>query len=96
MRERQMITVRVRFFAGHRDIVGRPEIDLPQAEGATVGTLWEQLTAAYPRLAGYSGRLLYAVNQEFAGLATELHDGDEVAYIPPVSGGRGAAGSRKQ
>jgi molybdopterin synthase sulfur carrier subunit len=91
-----MITVRVRFFAGHRDIVGRAEMEIPQEEGATVGALWEQLTADYPRLAGYTGRLLYAVNQEFARPATELRDGDEVAFIPPVSGGRGAAGGRKQ
>jgi molybdopterin converting factor subunit 1 len=87
-----MISVRVRFFAGHRDIVGRTELDITQEEGATVGALWEQLTAAYPRLAGYTGRLLYAVNQEFAGPATELRDGDEVAFIPPVSGGRRAVG----
>jgi molybdopterin converting factor subunit 1 len=83
-----MITVRVRFFAGHRDIVGRPELELPQEQGATVGSLWEQLITAYPRLAGYTGRLLYAVNQEFASPATALRDGDEVAFIPPVSGGR--------
>jgi len=90
-----MITVRVRFFAGHRDIVGRAEIDIMQEEGATVGSLWEQLTAEHPRLAGYTGRLLYAVNQEFATPATELRDGDEVAFIPPVSGGRGAAGGQE-
>ena len=49
--------------------------------------LWEQLVARYARLSGYSGRLLYAVNQEFSTLETQLHEGDEVAFIPPVSGG---------
>jgi molybdopterin converting factor small subunit len=49
--------------------------------------LWELLVGRYPRLAGYSGRVLYAVNQEFGALTTELHDGDEVAFVPPVSGG---------
>jgi molybdopterin converting factor subunit 1 len=79
--------ITIRYFAGHRDITGRAEerIDLPA--GATVGTLWSLLVERYPRLGGYSGRLLYAVNQEFGTLATELQDGDEVALIPPVSGG---------
>jgi len=77
----------VRYFAGHRDITGRAEERVAVAPGMTVGGLWEHLVARYPRLAGYSGRLLYAVNQEFGALATELHDGDEVAFIPPVSGG---------
>lgn len=79
--------VTVRFFAGHRDITGRTEQRYEVASGATVGTLWEQLVADYPRLAGFRGRLLYAVNEEFSTLETELHDGDEVVYIPPVSGG---------
>ena len=77
----------VRYFAGHRDITGRAEEPIALAAGTTVGGLWEQLVARYPRMGGYSGRLLYAVNQEFSTLATELHDGDEVAFIPPVSGG---------
>jgi|HigsolmetaAR202D_1030399.scaffolds.fasta_scaffold00005_20 molybdopterin converting factor subunit 1 len=79
--------VLVRFFAGHRDIVGKAEQRFELADGATVGTLWEQLVESYPRLKGFQGRLLYAVNEEFSSLDTELHDGDEVAYIPPVSGG---------
>jgi len=83
-----MITVHVRFFAGQRDIAGRAEQALSLAENASVGELWAQLVAAYPRLAGYTGRMLYAVNQEFAQLATPLNHGDEVAFIPPVSGGR--------
>ena len=79
--------IAIRYFAGHRDITGRPEEQLDLAPGATVGSLWELLVERYPRLAGYSGRILYAVNQEFGTLATELHDGDEVAFVPPVSGG---------
>ena len=77
----------VRYFAGHRDITGRAEERVALEDGATVGVLWEKLVARYARLSGYSGRLLYAVNQEFSTLETELHDGDEVAFIPPVSGG---------
>ncbi|MGQ9481059.1 molybdopterin converting factor subunit 1 [Chloroflexus sp.] len=83
-----MITVTVRFFAGHRDIVGCSEAGYTLAEGTTLGQLWEQLTAEYPRLTGYTGRLLFAVNQQFAQPTTVLANGDEVAFIPPVSGGR--------
>jgi molybdopterin converting factor subunit 1 len=80
--------VTVRFFAGHRAIVGAAEQVFELAEGATVGSLWELLVERYPQLAGYAGRLLYAVNQEFSTLHTPLAAGDEVAFIPPVSGGR--------
>jgi len=79
--------VMVRYFAGHRDITGHTEERIALAAGATVGDLWQRLVARYPRLDGYSGRVLYAVNQEFGTLATELHEGDEIAFIPPVSGG---------
>ncbi|NTW03382.1 MAG: molybdopterin converting factor [Oscillochloris sp.] len=82
-----MITIQIRFFAGHRDIVGRSTQDVQLTEGTTLGQLWERLTAEYPRLAGYTGRLLYAINQEFAGPDSLLANGDEVAFIPPVSGG---------
>ena len=79
--------VTVRYFAGHRDITGVAEERLALEPGATLGALWELLTARYPRLAAYTGRLLYAVNEDYGTLDTELHDGDEVAFVPPVSGG---------
>jgi sulfur-carrier protein len=82
-----LMQVTIRYFAGHRDITGKAEERLDLAPGTTLGELWEQLVGRYPRLGGYSGRLLQAINQEFASSASELHDGDEVAFIPPVSGG---------
>jgi molybdopterin synthase catalytic subunit len=82
-----MITVHIRFFAGHRDIVGQTETVLSLEPGITVGDLWARLVRDYPPLEHYSGHLLYAVNQEFSEPGTMLYDGDEVAYIPPVSGG---------
>jgi molybdopterin converting factor subunit 1 len=81
------VKIVIRYFAGHRDITGRAEEQLDLPPGATVGSLWGLLVECYPRLAGYTGRMLYAVNQEFGTLATELHNGDEVAFVPPVSGG---------
>jgi molybdopterin converting factor subunit 1 len=82
-----MFTVQVRLFAGQRDIVGRSELALSMPDAATVAMVWEALVKDYPRLAGYAGRMLYAVNQEYAELTTPLREGDEVAFIPPVSGG---------
>jgi len=79
--------ITVRYFAGHRDITGRAQERIELEDAATVGALWELLIARYPRLRGYSGRLLYAINQEFGTLDSELHAGDEVALVPPVSGG---------
>src|SRR5690349_2700538 len=68
--------VTVRYFAGHRDLTGRAEEQIELQPGATVGALWEHLIDRYPRLVSYSGRVLFAVNQEFSTLETELHDGD--------------------
>lgn len=80
-----MVQVQICFFAGHRDIVGQTSLHLVLEPGTSVGMVWERLIADYPRLRG--GSVLYAINQAFADPATELHDGDEVAFIPPVSGG---------
>ena len=79
--------VTVRFFASHRDIVGASERRYELEDGATVGGLWEQLVTEHPRLGGFTGRLLFAVNEQFATPATALQSGDGVAFIPPVSGG---------
>lgn len=79
--------ISVRLFALHRDVVGASELRLDVAPGTTAGGLWEQITRDYPRLAGATRSLMYAVNQEYAEPSTELRAGDEVAFIPPVSGG---------
>jgi molybdopterin synthase catalytic subunit len=81
------MNILIRYFAAHRDITGRSEETMALGAGATVASVWAQLVEHYPRLAPYSGRLLFAVNQEFATADTVLADGDEVAFIPPVSGG---------
>jgi molybdopterin converting factor subunit 1 len=85
--EHWKMEVTVRYFAGQRDMTGRAEERIALDDAATIGTLWELLVARYPKLAGYTGRILYAVNQEFGTRETELHHDDEVAFVPPVSGG---------
>ena len=83
------ITMRItiRLFAILRERAGIPElaIDLPQ--GATVAQACEALASRYPQLTHHSTSTAYAVNRAYAPLTAVLKDGDELAIIPPVSGG---------
>ena len=79
--------VKLLFFASCRDIVGEKEMDFEVASDATVGTLKQTLSDRYPRLSAIESTLSLAVNAEYANDATVLKNGDEVAFIPPVSGG---------
>ena len=74
--------VRIRLFAGLRERAGTGERTLDLTDGATLGDVWAALG-----LGEEPSGLLYAVNKRYAELATALADGDEVALIPPVSGG---------
>jgi MoaE-MoaD fusion protein len=76
------VKVVVRLFAGLREQAGTGERDVELPEGAEVGDVWAQLG-----LGAEPAGLLYAVNQEYARRDSPLVDGDEVALIPPVSGG---------
>ncbi len=79
--------VRVRLFAWLREAAGRREAELALPEGATAEEAWRQLTAAHPALAGGRRGLLASVNRRYTSFDTALAEGDEVAFIPPVSGG---------
>ena len=79
--------IKVFFFASCRDIAGCREKEWEIAEGATVGELRSRLNAAFPRLSRLRGSLAVAVNTEYSNDSMALSDGDEVALIPPVSGG---------
>lgn len=83
------ITIQIRFFAGQRAIVGVGSRQQTLPSGSSVADLWQQLCTEYPRLAPYAGRMLIARNQEFCDMTAQLADGDEIAFIPPVSGGTG-------
>jgi len=82
------IEIGVRFFAHLRERVGRSCEKIKLRQGATVSELWDELISRYPALAG-AGRFRVAVNQEYASDEQVLADSDEVAIIPPVSGGSG-------
>ncbi len=81
------MTVRVRVFASVREILGRPEIALEVPEGATAGSVLERLIADYPGLQRLAPVLRLAVNREYAESGRILAAGDEIALLPPVSGG---------
>ncbi|GAC1545261.1 MAG: hypothetical protein NVS2B7_19910 [Herpetosiphon sp.] len=82
------MNITIRLFAQHRDIVGTPELRRDVPAGSTVGDVWLHLRTEYPRLAAVTRSLLFAVNQAYADAATVLQPGDEIAFIPPVSGGQ--------
>jgi len=79
--------IRVLFFGLTQDLAGLQQEDAEIPEGSSLDGLWERYAARYPRLKGLSRVLLVAVNQEIATPARVLQDGDEVAFLPPVSGG---------
>jgi molybdopterin converting factor subunit 1 len=81
------IRVRVKFFAAPREAIGTGEIEQELPAGATVGELIDRLTEEYPVLRAYTRFISVAVNRAYVGMQTELHDGDEVACLPPVGGG---------
>ena len=84
---RLAMKIKVLFFASCRDAVGHRSCDWEIEEGYQVADLQRELVAAYPQLAAVQQVLSIAVNSEYAGNHTELKAGDEVAFIPPVSGG---------
>jgi molybdopterin synthase catalytic subunit len=80
--------LRVLCFGRLRELLA-PEILIELSPLATVAILWQTLRAQYPALAPYDGAIAIAVNQSFASPSTPLAEGDEVALLPPVSGGLG-------
>ena len=79
--------VDIRYFAMIREIVGRSRERRTVAEGATAGGLFDALVAEHPRLERLKPVVLPMVNQVYVPIDHPLRDGDEVAFIPPVSGG---------
>jgi molybdopterin converting factor subunit 1 len=79
--------LRLRYFAGAREAMGRAEETREVPDGATVGTLVEALRAEQPRFAKLPRDMMVSVNLEYRAADHALADGDEVAFIPPVSGG---------
>jgi molybdopterin converting factor subunit 1 len=83
----QTIRIKVLFFGRLKELVGRNEdcVDVP--DSASIEQLFALYLARLPELAKYRSSLVASRNQEFAAWDTLLHSGDEVAFLPPVSGG---------
>jgi len=81
--------VRVLFFGQLKEIVGVTAEEAGLSEGARVEDLFERYARRFPKLADFRGSIAPSVNQEYAEWRAPLAAGDEVAFLPPVSGGQG-------
>ncbi|HEY7063014.1 MAG TPA: molybdopterin converting factor subunit 1 [Chloroflexota bacterium] len=79
--------VRLRFFAAAREAMGQSAMPYEVADGATVGDLRARLRAEHAAFAALPPEMMVSVNLEYRTLDYRLSAGDEVAFIPPVSGG---------
>ena len=79
--------VTIRLFARLRDIAGAAELKRDVAAGATIASVWRQLTGEFPELAPYERSISSAVNFDYARMDRAVAEGDEIAFLPPVSGG---------
>lgn len=79
--------VTVRLFARLRDLAGSGELVRDVATPATVETIWRSLVSEMPELQQYERTMSVAVNADYAKMSAIVADGDEVAFLPPVSGG---------
>ena len=79
--------VKVLFFASLKDISGESKIELELEENSTVDSVKIKITLMYPKLESLLNFVRIAVNQEFADAETVVNNGDELAFLPPVSGG---------
>ena len=79
--------VHLRFFASLRERLRTSEAERTVPDGCTVGEAWDALCREHPEIACLGASISFAVNREYVDRAHCLADGDELALIPPVSGG---------
>jgi molybdopterin converting factor subunit 1 len=79
--------VRVRLFASLREALGRSDLELELPAGARAEDAWRAVTRELPALAPRRGSLAVAINRKYAPFDAGLADGDEIVFVPPVSGG---------
>ena len=81
------VRVKVLFFGRLRELIGVAEEALELPERATLAQVFERYAERYPKLAGFRGSMVVSRNQEFAAWDERVAAGDEIAFLPPVSGG---------
>jgi molybdopterin converting factor subunit 1 len=79
--------VTIRLFARLRDLAGTGELVRDVPEASTVQAVWKSLVGEMPALIDYERTMSVAVNADYSRMTAVVHDGDEVAFLPPVSGG---------
>jgi molybdopterin converting factor subunit 1 len=79
--------IKVKLFAAYREIVGAKEEEIELPDGTTVEGLLEDYARRYPQLARYRDHTILSVNREYGAPSRALKEGDEVSFLPPVSGG---------
>ena len=79
--------ITIRLFARLREIARASELRRTLPDDATARTAWDLLVGEFPQLGDYATAVSCAVNEEYARMTTTLKEGDEIAFLPPVSGG---------
>ncbi len=79
--------VQARFFALYRERAGQSTVDLELVDGSTVGDAIDLVMRRWPNFAPNPPRIVVAVNREYVNHQHPVKHGDELAFIPPVSGG---------
>jgi len=79
--------VKVLLFAQMKEDAGASQLDIELETGSTVGDVWESVLQSFPKYRGLNSSVAFAVNAEYANKTSTVNEGDEVAVIPPVSGG---------
>ncbi len=84
-----IVRVKVLFFGMLKDIVGRAEDHIEVADGSRLESVFTCYARRFPRLSDMQASIVLACNQEFCDRSAALREGDEIAFLPPVSGGSG-------
>jgi molybdopterin converting factor subunit 1 len=79
--------VTIRLFAQLRDLTGHGAWDADVPPGASVGDVWREFASQHPSIVPFERTVSCAVNASFARMTARVADGDEIAFLPPVSGG---------
>ncbi|HSG00086.1 MAG TPA: molybdopterin converting factor subunit 1 [Vicinamibacterales bacterium] len=82
--------VNVQLFARLRDLANQQALACEVPAGASVADVWQAVVARHPALEPFGRSISCAVNEDFARMTTRVNEGDEVAFLPPVSGGSGS------
>lgn len=82
-----MISITLKLFAVYQDVLGTPEMAMELPAKTTVGELCDRICTQHPALKRWQTLTRFGINLQFVDTDTLLKEGDEVVFIPPVSGG---------